>query len=130
MNILINAIDALISQASTQQWARKYRETKNKVPVPEPTIEITTEVRSPKTKLSTERTPQRWVSIRISDNGSGMSWDQQQKIIESFSTQKRLEKETSLAQSYQIVTAKHGGQFLMQSEPGIGTQFEILLPLV
>ena len=130
MNVLINAIDALISQASTQQWARKYRETKNKVPVPEPTIEITTEVRSPKTKLSTERTPQRWVSIRISDNGPGMSWDQQQKIIESFSTQKRLEKETSLAQSYQIVTAKHGGQFLMQSEPGIGTQFEILLPLV
>ena len=52
------------------------------------------------------------------------------KILESFSTRKRSEKETSLAHSYQIVTGKHGGQFLMQSEPGMGTEFEILLPLV
>ncbi|WP_413163629.1 sensor histidine kinase [Capilliphycus salinus ALCB114379] len=130
MNILINAIDALISQAYSQEWARKYRGNKSQNLEPKPTIEITTEVRSPKTKLSSERTPQRWVSIRIADNGPGMSLDEQQKIIESFSTEKRIKKETSLAQSYQIVTAKHGGQFLMQSEPGLGTEFEILLPLV
>ncbi|MEB3277889.1 MAG: ATP-binding protein [Lyngbya sp.] len=130
MNVLINAIDALMSQASSQNWARKYGGNPSQNPPEQPTIEITTEVRSPKTKLSSENTPQRWVSIRIADNGPGMSLDEQQKIIESFSTEKRIKKETSLAQSYQIVTAKHGGQFLMQSEPGLGTEFEILLPLV
>ena len=130
MNVFINAIDALMSEAFSRQWANKYRGKNNTNLEKEPKIVITTEVRSPKTKLSTERTPQRWISIRITDNGPGMSFDEQQRIIESFSTQKRIDKETSLAQSYQIVTAKHGGQFLMQSEPGIGTEFEILLPLV
>lgn len=130
MNILTNGIDALVSQAFSEDWAKKYRGDISKNIDKQPTIEITTEVRSPKTKLSSERTPQRWVSIRIADNGPGMSFDEQQKILESFSTRKRLEKETSLAHSYQIVTGKHGGQFLMQSEPGMGTEFEILLPLV
>jgi signal transduction histidine kinase len=35
-----------------------------------------------------------------------------------------------LAISHQIVTQKHGGQLLMRSVPGTGTEFQILLPLV
>ena len=103
MNILTNGIDTLVSEANNQEWTNKYRRSKNQNTHQKPTLTITTEVRSPKTKLSTERTPQRWLSIRIVDNGSGMSLDEQQKIIESFTTQKRVEKETSLTQSYQIV---------------------------
>ena len=58
-----------------------------------------------------------------------MSPNKYKKIIESFSTEKRALKETSLAVSYQIVTGKHGGAFRMRSELGKGTEFEILLPL-
>jgi hypothetical protein len=58
-----------------------------------------------------------------------MSAVKHQKILDSFSTEKRALKETSLAVSYQIVTGKHGGAFKMRSELGIGTEFEILLPL-
>lgn len=130
MNILTNSIDALVSQAFSQEWAKKYRGNISQNFDKQPTIEITTEVRSPKTTPTAEKTPQRWVSIRIADNGPGMSFDEQQKVLESFSTRRRVDKETSLAHSYQIITGKHGGQFLMQSEPGLGTEFEILLPLV
>ncbi|MDY7022357.1 MAG: ATP-binding protein [Cyanobacteriota bacterium] len=129
MNILTNAINVLVSQANHQDWTEEYRGSQSKESQ-KPQIEILTEVRSPKTKLSAERSPQRWLSIRIVDNGPGMSLGEQQKILESFATQSRVEKETSLAQSYQIITAKHGGQFLMESELGVGTAFEILLPLI
>lgn len=71
----------------------------------------------------------RWVTIKIADNGPGMSPQKLQKLL-AFSTEKRQEKETSLAVSYWIVTAKHGGQFHVRSQPGEGTEFEILLPLV
>jgi signal transduction histidine kinase len=35
-----------------------------------------------------------------------------------------------LAISHQIVTEKHGGELLMRSQPEMGTEFQILLPLV
>jgi signal transduction histidine kinase len=58
-----------------------------------------------------------------------MSPRERQKILDSFSTRRRADKETSLGLSYEIVTAKHGGQFELRSQLGVGTEFEILLPL-
>ena len=61
-----------------------------------------------------------------------------EKICDAFSIAKRASKETSLGLSYHIITAKHGGRLLFRSpcekaiagtETGIGTEFEILLPL-
>jgi signal transduction histidine kinase len=57
----------------------------------------------------------RWVSIRITDNGPGLHPEQYQKILDSFSINKRAAKETSLALSYQMVTDKHGGKFYLHS---------------
>lgn len=151
MNIIINAIDALINQAVRQKFAQDgnilQQDSAGK-----PRIEITTQVCSRNATNSTASNS-RWVSIRIADNGPGMSPQVQQQILESFSVEKRSAKETSLAVSYQIVTAKHGGEFYLrsrssnpgvsttlegvdhaegigESHPSTGTEFEILLPLV
>jgi signal transduction histidine kinase len=115
MNIISNAIDALLDQrnqqvAGLESW--------------EPRIEISSEILE---KLETE-----WVSVRIADNGPGMPPEIQKRIFETFFTTKPVGKGTGLglAISHQIVTQKHHGQLLMRSQPEIGTEFQIMLPLV
>ncbi|HEY9820217.1 MAG TPA: ATP-binding protein [Candidatus Sericytochromatia bacterium] len=115
MNIISNAIDALIDKvkergASSKTW--------------QPQIEISTTV--------VEDSDAEWVSIRIADNGPGISPAIQKRIFETFFTTKPVGKGTGLglAISHQIVTQKHGGQLLMRSQPETGTEFQILLPLI
>ncbi len=124
MNILSEAVDTLLNEAARQQL--HLDETKT---VQKPRIEITTEVISQEaSKL--DAPDSRWVLIRIADNGPGMSQELQQQILESFSIEKRAGKETSLAISYRIITARHGGKLNLRSQLGLGTEFEILLPLL
>lgn len=127
MNILTNAVDALLNQAVTLEFVGSFagEGRTNR----QPRIEITTQVFSIKRSKQDLR-DNRWVSIKIADNGPGLSRKKLKIIKESFSVEKREEKETSLAVSYQIVTAKHGGEFQVRSQYGSGTEFEILLPLV
>jgi signal transduction histidine kinase len=132
MNILSNAIDALINQSLHQKFAREFRDQNSTFLALErtdkPKITITTEVCSLSTQEPDALTP-RGVLIRIADNGPGMSPQKQRKLLDSFQSEKRAEKETSLALSYWIVTAKHGGQFRINSQLHAGTTFEIVLPL-
>jgi signal transduction histidine kinase len=132
MNILTNAINALIESSVSQKLSDEFKGGVQNKPNFKPKIEITTKIFS---RLSEEGNAEnlgnnRWISIIIADNGPGMSVRKQQQIYDSFSTEKRALKETSLAVSYQIVTAKHGGQLKMRSELGVGSEFEILLPLI
>jgi signal transduction histidine kinase len=103
MNLLGNAIDAL--EEINENHA--------------PTICITTEVR-----------PNSYIAIRIADNGTGIPPEVQGKIFDNFFTTKPVGKGTGmgLAISYQIITEKHQGQLKFHSTPGMGTEFEILLP--
>jgi len=127
MNILNNAVDALLNQAVTRELTSSFGGEFR--PNSQPRIEITTHVLSfNKSKPNTR--DNRWVSIKIADNGPGLSPNKLKGIMESFSVEKREEKETSLAVSYQIVTAKHGGELKVRSQPWSGTEFEVLLPLV
>lgn len=124
MNILSQAIDALINQSVRQKF-----HPENRNPATKPQIQITTKI------ISLEHTDadssySRWVSVCISDNGPGMSEELQQDILESFSLEKWADKETSLSISYRIIAARHGGKLNFRSQLGIGTEFEILLPLV
>lgn len=121
MNLLSQAVDALLDEAVRQQFNCN---TNHK-----PKIEITTEVIS-QSATKPDAPDSRWVSIRIADNGPGIPLELQQQIRESFSVEKRADKETSLAVSYQIITAKHGGKLNFTSQVSVGTEFEILLPLV
>ena len=134
MNILTNAIDALLNQAATQNWQKNYssdalKSPQNRSLQKQPKIEITTAIYSSSTNEKLPGIQSHWISVRIADNGPGMSAKKRAKILDSFSIHKRAEKETSLSLSYYIITAKHGGQFKLQSQLGVGTEFEILLPL-
>ena len=132
MNILTNAINALIDSSVNQKLAGEFKGTTSKPDPLQPRIEITTKIFSLMSEdgKGEELGNKRWVSIIIVDNGPGMSVRKQQQIYDSFSAEKRALKETSLAVSYQIVTAKHGGQLKMRSQLGVGSEFEIILPLI
>lgn len=124
MNILSQSVDALLNEAVRHQLNVDSTKTAHK-----PQIQITTKIISQEA-TTTDALLSRWVSICIADNGPGMSDKLQQQILESFSIRKRADKETSLAVSYRIVTARHGGKLNFRSKLGTGTEFEILLPLV
>lgn len=124
MNILSRSVDTLLDDAIRQQYNNDIITDEKK-----PQIDITTEVIT-QPASSNQATDSRWVAIRIKDNGPGMSEELQQQITESFSLQKRADKETSLAASYRIITGRHGGKLNLHSKIDIGTEFEILLPLV
>lgn len=125
-NILTNAVDALLDRAATQKWTQEF--DRGYLVQDPPKIEIETKIiyHIPNREETFE---QRFVSIRIIDNGTGMTPEQQEQILESFSVERRADKETSLAVSYQIITAKHGGIFNFKSQLGEGSEFEIIIPL-
>ncbi|MEM9538829.1 MAG: HAMP domain-containing sensor histidine kinase [Cyanobacteria bacterium P01_E01_bin.42] len=126
-NILTNAVDALLDRAATQKWKQEF--DRGYLAQNQPTIEIETKIiqRVPEYDSNID---QRFVSIRILDNGIGMTPKQQEQILASFSVERRAAKETSLAVSYQIITAKHGGIFNFKSQFGEGSEFEIIIPLL
>ncbi len=70
------------------------------------------------------------ISIRISDNGSGMDEATQARIFEPFFTTKEVGKGTGLGLSisYGIIN-KHGGRIGVESQVGQGTTFTITLPV-
>ncbi|MBD2327794.1 HAMP domain-containing protein [Alkalinema sp. FACHB-956] len=72
-----------------------------------------------------------WVEIAISDTGSGIPPDVQQRIFDPFFTTKPVGQGTGMGMSisYQIVTEKHKGHLKFCSTPGVGTEFVIHIPM-
>ncbi|MFN6565149.1 MAG: GAF domain-containing protein [Nostoc sp. ChiSLP01] len=71
------------------------------------------------------------VTIRIADNGLGMSEKVQKRLFDPFFTTKPVGKGTGmgLSISYQIVVKKHSGKLECISAPGEGAEFAIAIPL-
>jgi two-component system, NtrC family, sensor kinase len=105
MNILSNAIDALINAQDI---------------VSNPTITILTK------QLDRNR-----VCVQITDNGVGIPPNVQERIFDSFFTTKPVGKGTGLglAISHHIVVEKHAGQLRCLSQPSLGTEFFIEIPI-
>ena len=105
MNLMGNAIDAL--DASTNNG------------------------KQPKLELRTKLVDPNQIMIWISDNGSGMPTEVQDRIFDPFFTTKGVGEGTGmgLAISYQIIVEKHAGQLECISVLGKGTEFVIILPV-
>lgn len=107
MNLLTNAIDVL------EEAARKDK-------LFTPMIQIITEV------LANSQ-----ITIRIIDNGVGMTPEVQKRLFDPFFTTKPVGTGTGLGLSisYQIIIEKHHGNLHCFSELGKGTEFVIEIPV-
>jgi two-component system, NtrC family, sensor kinase len=107
MNLLSNAIDA-VEQKYIDKQKTKF---------------------SSKITITTENLDN-WVTVKIADNGSGISPENLQKIFEIFFTTKARGIGTGLglAITHEIVVEKHGGKITCQSQLDKGTEFVITLP--
>jgi signal transduction histidine kinase len=79
--------------------------------------------------LDPDAMPGRYVVLAVSDTGSGMSAETQQKIFEPFFTTKNFGTGLGLATVYAIVR-QNGGWIRVHSEPGQGSKFEVFLARV
>lgn len=111
MNILSNSIDALDDYNQTTKAEVKNNFSK---------IIISTKLLNPDL-----------VAISIKDNGSGMSESVRQKLFDPFFTTKPVGQGTGLGLSisYQIVVDKHKGKIECISQPGLGAEFCIEIPI-
>ncbi len=80
--------------------------------------------------LATGRSNDAHVFVRIRDNGPGIGPDAIDKIWDPFFTTKEVGKGIGLglALTYDIVK-RHGGEIQVESRPGEGSEFIVLLPL-
>ncbi|NES19083.1 MAG: PAS domain S-box protein [Symploca sp. SIO3E6] len=104
MNIISNGIDALESDSRTLQG---------------------------KITISTKTLDPDRVAIRIANNGQGMTPEIRDRVFDPFFSTKPVGSGTGLglAVSYQIVVGKHQGILTCLSEPEMGTEFWIELPI-
>ena len=80
--------------------------------------------------LTTRRQDVDHVAVEVQDNGKGIPPDVLPKIFDPFFTTKDVGKGTGLGLSivYKIVE-QHGGKISVDSAPGVGTKFTVVLPL-
>ena len=70
------------------------------------------------------------VEINFADNGVGMTPDVQRQAFDPFFTTRRNEGGTGLGLHivYNLVTQQLGGRMMLESRPGQGTTFRIIMP--
>ena len=121
MNLLCNAIDAL----------EELKVEKLKLEGSEDNLQPSNlQSATPCIWIRTEVSGQNSVVIRIADNGSGIGSTIKHQIFDPFFTTKNPGKGTGLGLTitYQIIT-QHQGKIEVNSTPGQGTEFTIILPI-
>ncbi len=75
--------------------------------------------------------PGRYLELAVSDTGVGMTSDILEHVFEPFFTTKEAGKGTGLGLASVYGTVKsHGGEIIVQSQPGLGSVFKLFLPLI
>ncbi|MEM1167714.1 MAG: ATP-binding protein [Cyanobacteria bacterium P01_H01_bin.35] len=143
MNLITNALDALEEYKEANSKPAKiwiYTTVKHLSENPdqnlsksvnEVEINTTSEMKTSVIYSQDNQPIYNWLSIRIVDNGPGIPYEIQEQIFDRFFTTKAVGKGTGLglAITHQIVVDKHKGKLNLNSTPGVGTEFEILLPI-
>ena len=81
-------------------------------------------------RLSTHRLSKS-IQITVTDNGKGIPPERLGRIFEPFYTTKAPGRGTGLGLSMsQRIVKQHGGSILVKSQPGIGSEFTVTLPLI
>lgn len=113
MNLLSNAIDALDEASQDNSFDA------NQLSLHQ--IAITTRFLA----------EQAQVTVSIRDNGPGMPEEVKSRIFENLFTTKEVGKGTGLglAIAQQIIVEKHDGDITVLSEPTVGTEFILTLPV-
>jgi two-component system, NtrC family, sensor kinase len=112
MNLISNAIDAL----------QEYNEMRS----------VEEQKANPsKILIRTQTVYSNWVSIQVSDNGSGIPDKVRGRLFDPFFTTKPVGKGTGLGLSisHQIVVEKHRGKIWCDSTPEQGAKFTIEIPI-
>ncbi len=124
MNILTNAIDAL-EERDMQRTFAECQQNLSQIHIHTTLVDSLINTNNPD-KLAS---PQ--IQITISDNGSGIPLAVQKRIFDPFFTTKEIGKGTGLGMSisYQVITERHHGSLVCESQPGEGTSFIIRIPL-
>lgn len=106
VNLLLNSVEAINTHGS---------------------LTIATEIASDSEGHLREGRTRRAVRIRISDSGTGIAAQNMAHLFEPFFTTKRNGTGLGLAVTRRIIE-EHNGTIDVQSEPGKGTTFTVLLP--
>ena len=82
-------------------------------------------------RIATEQWDEHHVAVRIHDNGGGIPDSVRDRIFEAFFTTKPTGVGTGLGLAIvkQLVEEKHGGRLLLETTPGDGTEFIVVLPM-
>jgi two-component system cell cycle sensor histidine kinase/response regulator CckA len=112
MNLVVNARDAMPSGGELHLATRRF------------TLELPDAAGYPRLE------PGEYVSLEVRDTGTGMTEDVLAQVFEPFFTTKEPGKGTGLGLSTAHgVVAQSGGRITVQSTPGHGTTFRVLLPV-
>lgn len=86
-----------------------------------------TEEELAKNRLEEKQVAGRYVYLDVSDSGSGMDAETEQRLFEPFYSTKFTGRGLGMSAVLGIIRSHHGA-IILHSEPGRGSQFTILLP--
>jgi len=92
-------------------------------------IRITTRVLADYSMTQKGERPSRMVAIEIADDGPGMTEEQEKNLFTPFFTTKSKGTGLGLAICHKIVS-EHRGMIRVDTEPGKGAAFTVMLPLI
>jgi signal transduction histidine kinase len=123
MNIIANAIDALEEKSRLGKSAKNINYSNFKYEI--------LNSQMPMILIKTQILDNKFTTITIADNASGMPDVVASKLFDPFFTTKSIGKGTGLGLyiTYKIIVEKHRGNLKVNSLPGQGSEFVITIPI-
>jgi signal transduction histidine kinase len=120
MNLFINAIEALPEGSGKVTITTGIQEIEEATAIGQP-------ARGAQSATVSELQPGQYVFLRVSDTGSGMDQATLSRIFDPFFSTKAKGHGLGLSATQGIIRT-HQGALQVQSQPGVGTTFTMLLP--